>query len=495
MSDQVIEVAALEELREAGDFDKLGAILPDAWDRDDSFDPENIRHRLLAAELSGRAGRLDDMEAILAPYLDGVDRVPYGLASRVLLALGTFYYRKGEPSEALRLARLGETVAAARDEDFTRAEALQLAGQALWSLERWEEALEYLERTVAEYASQNRSYRLGLGYLCLGGVLNRSGRIEEARTALERSIKILLKCRDPYTLAVARVNVATPLNLMGGHETALDYLRFALEMFERVGHDQYTYLTLNAIAATLVQLREYDAAERHIVRALELGAETRTTQIAATYEIKARLHIARREYEAAQKALDASIEIAAQANSNLQRAEARRTQGRLLLAGRRDDEAAAVLWEALELARALEASLLEVEIKALLVQAICVTDPMDACDLLSSVETALKGRRLPELKKAAVTARRQIDSLDHEHFFVLSDSKVPLLADAKLALLKWLWARALHKARGNAREAARLLGVTPTYIRKLTKVIPRDLLRPGRKRSKQKTETEPPDPR
>ena len=34
-----------------------------------------------------------------------------------------------------------------------------------------------------------------------------------------------------------------------------------------------------------------------------------------------------------------------------------------------------------------------------------------------------------------------------------------------------------------------ILGVTPTYIRKLTKVIPRDLLRPGRKRPK-KTEDE-----
>jgi hypothetical protein len=52
--------------------------------------------------------------------------------------------------------------------------------------------------------------------------------------------------------------------------------------------------------------------------------------------------------------------------------------------------------------------------------------------------------------------------------------------------LKWLWARALHKARGNAREAASILDVTPTYIRKLTKVIPRDLLRPGKKRSKRK---------
>ncbi|HWP43825.1 MAG TPA: hypothetical protein VNO14_11350, partial [Blastocatellia bacterium] len=93
-------------------------------------------------------------------------------------------------------------------------------------------------------------------------------------------------------------------------------------------------------------------------------------------------------------------------------------------------------------------------------------------------------RPLPELRREAAAARKRINALDQEHYFILSDIKIPLLAEAKIALLKWLWARALYKARGNAREAASILGVTPTYIRKLTKVIPRDLLRPGRKRPK-----------
>ena len=91
-----------------------------------------------------------------------------------------------------------------------------------------------------------------------------------------------------------------------------------------------------------------------------------------------------------------------------------------------------------------------------------------------------------ELRREAQAARRRINSLDQEQYFILSDAKIPLLADAKISLLKWLWARALHRARGNARDAASILGVTPTYIRKLTKVIPRDLLRPGKKRSKRK---------
>lgn len=104
--------------------------------------------------------------------------------------------------------------------------------------------------------------------------------------------------------------------------------------------------------------------------------------------------------------------------------------------------------------------------------------------MISDVEASLGSRPLPELRREAQNARKRIDGLNHEHYFILSDAQVPLLADAKISLLKWLWARALYKAKGNSRDAAGILGVTPTYIRKLTKVIPRDLLRPGRKRSK-----------
>jgi tetratricopeptide (TPR) repeat protein len=317
-------------------------------------------------------------------------------------------------------------------------------------------------------------------------VRNRRGAVEEARTTLERGIKILLKSHDDYNLAVARVNVALALNVIGEHETAQKYLLFAHDTFERMGHQQYTYLTLNSIAATLVWLKDYDSAESYVTRAIEMGVRVRSTQIASTYEIRARVHLAKREWDLAYRALGTALEIAEQANSQSQKADVRRTLGKYYLSQDRDEEAAAVLWEALDLAHDLRASLLELEIKALLSQAICASNPVEACKLLSDVEKSLGSRPLGELRREAQSARRRINSLDQEQYFILSDAKIPLLADAKISLLKWLWARALHRARGNARDAASILGVTPTYIRKLTKVIPRDLLRPGKKRSKRK---------
>ena len=484
MAHASVDVSTLEELRESGNYARIETLLSDDWRRGLEFEESTIRKRMLAAELAGRGGRLEEMEAALSPYLEHVDHVPVGLSARVVLTCALYHYRRNEPTEALHLASMARTIAAVRDDEMILGEAVQLQGQAHWSLERWNEAAAAFEEAVTIYAGQSRSYRLGLAYLCLGAVLSRMGKVEEARGTLERCVKILLKSQDNYNLAVARVNVALALNVVGEHETALKYLEFAYATFEQMNHDQYSYLTLNNIAATLVWLKEYDRADSYVSRALAMGVKARSTQIASTYEIRARVHIARREWERAQKALTTASEIAEQANSQSQKAELGRTLGKLYLAQDRDEEAATVLWQALDVAQDLRASLVELEVRALLAQAICATNPVEACKMISDVEALLGSRPLPELRREAQNARKRIDALNQEHYFILSDAQVPLLADAKISLLKWLWARALYKAKGNSRDAASILGVTPTYIRKLTKVIPRDLLRPGRKRSK-----------
>ena len=59
-----------------------------------------------------------------------------------------------------------------------------------------DEAARCFEEAVEIYASGSRTYWLGVAYLCLGAVRNRIGEVEEARTTLERGIKILLKSHD-----------------------------------------------------------------------------------------------------------------------------------------------------------------------------------------------------------------------------------------------------------------------------------------------------------
>ena len=152
MAHNYTDVAALEELRESGDYEKIASLLGGSWQTAPEFEEETVRLRLLATELAGRNGQVEEMEAALGPYLEGVDRVPFALAARVLLMTGLYHYRRNEPTEALRLASLAQTIATVRDDDLTRGEAVQLQGQALWSLERWEEAAGCFEAAVEIYA-------------------------------------------------------------------------------------------------------------------------------------------------------------------------------------------------------------------------------------------------------------------------------------------------------------------------------------------------------
>jgi tetratricopeptide (TPR) repeat protein len=486
MQNTETELAILEGLRESGDYERLAQSLPDRWKESDCFEDGTIRLRLLAAEVYGREGRLEEMGAVLEPYLSGIAKVPFGLAARTLLTISVYHNRNSDPQQAERLAALARMLAVAQQDDYSAAEAIQAEGQALWSLNRWPAAVTRFEEAIALYAAHSRSYRLGLAYLCLGGLLGRMGRVEDARTALERAIRIMLKFRDEFSLAVARVDIALALNAMGEYETALRYLQFAHDTFEQRGHEVYKLMTLTRIAEVLIFLKEFDRAGTYIARSLEMAVAIRSTQIAYIYELKGRLLLARNELDKAEKPLRAAIEMAEQSGSKSHLAESRRTLGKLYLTQEREGEAAAVLRKAVDDSVALGARLLELEIKTLLSEAIYPDAPVEACNLITEVEAEIGERSLPELRKVCQVARRQIDSLDHEHYFIMSDAKMPTLAEARVAMLKWLWARALYRAKGNAREAAEQLDVTPTYIRKLTKLIPRDLLRPGRKRTKTK---------
>jgi tetratricopeptide (TPR) repeat protein len=481
-----VDLRTMENLREDGDFEGLAKHIPASVEGANPYEAEGIQLRLLSAEVYGREGKVEKMAEVIEPYLQNLGQVPFSFAARVLLIISVYRNRNGEPAEALRVGKLAETVALARGDEATAAEAIQAQGKALSSLNRWEEAVKRYEQSISLYSAQTRSYKLGVAYVALGGVLSRVGRVEDARTTLERGIRIMLKYKDEFSLAVARADVASALNAMGEYEAALKYLQFAQDTFEQEGLETYKLMTLNKIAESLIFLKEYDRAAQNITRSLEVAVATRSTQIAFTYEMKGRLALARGDMDKAERTLHSSVEMADQAGSQLQKAETRRTLGRVLLAQGRPADAVKVLREGLESAIESRARLLELEIKALLSEAIYPETPVEAVRYIAEVEAEMADRELPELRKITQVARKQIDSLDHEHYFIISDARMPTLSEARVAMLKWLWARALYKARGNAREAAEQLDVTPTYIRKLTKLIPRDLLRPGRKRSKRR---------
>ena len=96
MQQNVLDLASLESLRESGAYDRIAALLPDGWQALPEFEDEALRLRLLVAEISGRCGRVEDMEMALAPYIEDLDRVPLGRAARVILMIAIYRYRRHE---------------------------------------------------------------------------------------------------------------------------------------------------------------------------------------------------------------------------------------------------------------------------------------------------------------------------------------------------------------------------------------------------------------
>src|SRR5262249_25793939 len=136
MQNKELELEALEELREAGDYARLAKSLPDHWDDRNSLEVDTMRMRMLAAEIYGREGRLEQMADALEPYLGNLDNIPFGYAPRALILASIYHNRDGDGEKALRLASTGRTVAEARNAESTAAEAMLSGGRSFWSLNR-----------------------------------------------------------------------------------------------------------------------------------------------------------------------------------------------------------------------------------------------------------------------------------------------------------------------------------------------------------------------
>ncbi len=472
MSQKQADILALESFRDTGDYVRLAEVLPRHWKLLPEFDYDAIRLRLFAAELAGRTNRIDEMSSALTPYLSRLDRMPFGLVSRALLLCSVYHYLSKDLPHALKLATEAETVAHIRDDEAAEAEAIAFQAQILAVMEREEEAIDRFKKAIACWGCQHQLHKIGLAYLGLGMVLNRVGQVEEAHLTLDRSAKLLSKSRDDCSLAFARFHLAFALNALGEPETACQDLLLAYDIFKRKAHEALG-ATLNAIAATLIILKEYTEAESYLQQAFSHQATT--LHLAGTYEVKARLHFARRECDEAEAALASALSVAEISAKDA--AATKRTFGKLRLAQKQYKEAATLFREALAIAQDAKEWLLEIELKALLVQALSEVEPLEAFKLMAEVEAALEGRNLVEVKRLAQTSRRSLKALEQEHCFVLTDTKLPRLCEAREEMLKWMWARSLCKSKGNSAKAANLLGVTPTYIRKLTKTIPRHLLK------------------
>jgi tetratricopeptide (TPR) repeat protein len=215
--------------------------------------------------------------------------------------------------------------------------------------------------------------------------------------------------------------------------------------------------------------------------ALVAAARTEIESYCEFQELMAQAYLEAGDTEKAEAAVQLALEDARSSGTGLEQAEAERTAGRLYLLQEKHPEAIHSLRSALGHVLNAQHKMLELEIRALLALASLSTDPQAACDLLASVEVDARGLVLPEITAICRKVRNQLLAAGDD-LFVISSSELPTIAEARDRLITWLFTHALQKAEGRSRKTAEVLGVTPTYVRMICRLLGKGL--PPTRRSK-----------
>ena len=151
-------------------------------------------------------------------------------------------------------------------------------------------------RNLGEYAAAEADARSCLGlslevgnwafevwsYFQLGDIFKEQGRYDEAETYHRSGYRRSEEMGDPMNMALGKLELGTITLLRGRRTDAKKYFSESLRGFESSGHAWGVTLALNALGGLARDDGDYDVAERHLRRALEVAMGSRALPFATT---------------------------------------------------------------------------------------------------------------------------------------------------------------------------------------------------------------------
>jgi tetratricopeptide (TPR) repeat protein len=134
-------------------------------------------------------------------------------------------------------------------------------GSLLRKQSRTEEAISAFEQTIKIAETLNDQNSLAIGFNCLGGLLQQQGRLEEAISAFEQSIKIAETLNDQNSLGIL-------LNRLGGLLQKQERFEEAISAFERRIKIAETLNDQNSLAISLHHLGRTLRQQRYFPRSI-----------------------------------------------------------------------------------------------------------------------------------------------------------------------------------------------------------------------------------
>lgn len=263
-------------------------------------------------------------------------------------------HRQGDAAEARLDCRRAYGLARALGHDQLAAEALNTMGGLDLTTGFVENARRSFVRAL-ELGGANPALRARVEQN-LGILANIQGELEEALTRYRRSLEAYQSCGDPHGAAIAYNNLGMVSADRGQLAEAENYFRRCLVLAERVGDRHLQGLCLVNHAEVDVARQRFEDARSRGEDALALFEDLGTVDAKAdAFRVLGTMYRETGRTALAESRLRTAIALAAQANSVLGEAEARRELALLCQTSDRNQEALRLLNDAYGLFRRLEA--------------------------------------------------------------------------------------------------------------------------------------------
>lgn len=274
----------------------------------------------LQAELAEDQGRLAEAEKLLRHAL-AESRGRSGETARalLLLRLGRVLVRRERHAEARSLLERVIPVLDASDAEAMAAGARFLLANVALHENRLEEALGLHHKALEVRRRHDRPKLIGVSLSALGAVTLELGRYTEALAFYREAEERFRAADDREETSFAQLGIGRALARTGDFLGAARPLRSALALRETSGDPVGEAIARLAVAENHFQLGQLDRAFELVRRAhFDLSLHSASLPVADAEQLLGRLHLRRRETEAARRHLGTALD----AHRRLARAEA-----------------------------------------------------------------------------------------------------------------------------------------------------------------------------
>lgn len=406
------------------------------------------------------------------------------LARRKLLIRAEIAHFRGDLGLARDLATQAAKCALLADDSTSQIRAFIDLGRVARNRGEYSTALAHLA-TISELAKeQGTAFSQGLVKYYEGTTLMHTGRIEDARVALEQALSLLRSSENLRYAGMAYGVLGSTLCDLEKVEDGVAMLEEAERIAADLGIARDMMPVANNIARAMLVLGRPAEAERRLVDLI--GWERLTGDSVSELQALQTLAVAQIE----QRKL---VEAEATASEVLRLAQAlgsdgHTLDGRILLARvhsrLRDPKAITELRDLVAKCDDVGDDFQRLEIRAYLAEELVATSTIEARSLLDEVEDSpLKdtlGWLRPILDRISKDLERVPIRTDGDTLVIDSRLGFPTLRDAREAVERFLFDRSMRETNGNASAAGRLIGASPFQMHCLGRALQGLPTRPGR---------------